>query len=1336
MEIVTKSKKKQVEMGYIMGRLKSSIAFVLIFVISVLEICGNVCFEVKAEAEKVTVYFVDATAEGWISRDSAVIELVDNTRGHDAYMMSTNDNKVWHAVIPATAYNITFNRYDGKKSVLWNSWSAGGRDGRVTYQAEGASNGRWTDDNLDKKGFQEGDKVYLDFSDFTDWCKDGAVCYINFTAASKEQNQGKNILIANADKSVYNPVRVTEEVEAYVYQYTVTEKEAGSGSLRFWRGYGQTLWNCSALLTYEDYRQGMNCVKMTGWNAYNGSLIKREADEEEETGADECWEDMQDTDGDGLPDIYEEEIGTDKENPDTDGDGLTDGFEVLYASSDPLNPSTLENGISDAAVDADEDGLTMLEEAAQKTDPLHADTDGDGLKDGEEVKVYGTDPLNPDTDGDGIEDGDEALLGLDPLNEKTFGYPDAEHKSVQKLDYDHVILKEINQDNEDYKLGLEVEARGSVFRDLLVRESAYSAALENGSILGKAPELIYAEEENLENMKLTFQISPQNIHEEYSAKDLEGIKRYNIFWFHEGENILVPLNTAVDEEACTISTVVEQAGTYCVMDMEKWLSNLGCEMMDKVPVSPGDLDVPQIYAMELEEAGEKNVDEKSAGEKVQVKKSADEKSVSEKNVDEINTDEKSVSEKNVNEINTDEKSISENNVGEINTDGINAGERMSLTGSAVQENGESVSINEMEAAAFTRNAVPESKSKIDVVFNINNNVDGLTSLEFANIKSNMEIIGKSLFYETKDVRIYVLDQHGKAVRTSFGQYYANNITQLSRMLEQLWNTPPQTPYIDEQVDTMLHTIGLRTDAFKTAVFFGDSYMTDDTDSLIGKIAAANIHCCVIEPGTLPDSWYDRLSKATDGLLVYSYADFADEILNYIYGYKPNVPVSKYNMLTSAGLELIVLKSELEENGSTDTDGDGLTDWKEVNQQRVKVKADGSVELYTYKDYVDKFVFIPEPHYEWARRYAGTVNAAGKSLDEIMSAIYVLPVLSNPVKGDSDDDGILDGDEFEWDGVDERYKHIGPLHKDTVETFFPEISRDGNNKPDYPSYITIKDNDVTLHARIVIKGNTKSSAFRALKVTGLKPEQQSEADKITARTGQNATLKELVLDGVPERWNGTYEGSKYDFYKGLKVNFKVELTEVTNPESFKNIIEVTIKDGVCGKSNQSVRSGWRTNCNRYVTIYSSFCEDKEHTNKSKIINGCKEYDEKLYHPAQYEGTVAHEFGHVFGLWDMYYKANNGYQPISNEEIKYYAEKDELFGLPQIKGMMKVNGSACANDIEMVLLAFTENKWQYYVPSGTSRKISKAIKSDVEYDNNNDKNNTVYKWNDIICEFEVK
>ena len=47
---------------------------------------------------------------------------------------------------------------------------------------------------------------------------------------------------------------------------------------------------------------------------------------------------MVDTDGDGLLDTEELELGTDPTNPDTDGDGLTDGEEVLGVD-DPATPA-------------------------------------------------------------------------------------------------------------------------------------------------------------------------------------------------------------------------------------------------------------------------------------------------------------------------------------------------------------------------------------------------------------------------------------------------------------------------------------------------------------------------------------------------------------------------------------------------------------------------------------------------------------------------------------------------------------------------------------------------------------------------------------------------------------------------------------------------------------------------------------------------------------------------------------------------------------------------------------------------------------------------------------
>ncbi|ALC04872.1 hypothetical protein CDES_02050 [Corynebacterium deserti GIMN1.010] len=105
-----------------------------------------------------------------------------------------------------------------------------------------------------------------------------------------------------------------------------------------------------------------------------------------------------DSDGDGIPDVVEftgwkvssgKIYRTDPNNADTDSDGLSDGeeagegFDAVYA------------------------GLA---------DPTEADSDGDGLEDREEVlgwtttrgEQFFTDPMKPDTDGDRLDDGVEA----------------------------------------------------------------------------------------------------------------------------------------------------------------------------------------------------------------------------------------------------------------------------------------------------------------------------------------------------------------------------------------------------------------------------------------------------------------------------------------------------------------------------------------------------------------------------------------------------------------------------------------------------------------------------------------------------------------------------------------------------------------------------------------------------------------------------------------------------------------------------------------------------------------------------------------------------------------
>jgi hypothetical protein len=78
--------------------------------------------------------------------------------------------------------------------------------------------------------------------------------------------------------------------------------------------------------------------------------------------------------------------------------GVAVGGQALTGSSDP-----------------DGDGLTNDQELQLGTDSKNADTDRDGLMDGDEVKIYRTDPLKADSDGDGYSDGVEVKGGYNPI---------------------------------------------------------------------------------------------------------------------------------------------------------------------------------------------------------------------------------------------------------------------------------------------------------------------------------------------------------------------------------------------------------------------------------------------------------------------------------------------------------------------------------------------------------------------------------------------------------------------------------------------------------------------------------------------------------------------------------------------------------------------------------------------------------------------------------------------------------------------------------------------------------------------------------------------------------
>lgn len=105
-----------------------------------------------------------------------------------------------------------------------------------------------------------------------------------------------------------------------------------------------------------------------------------------------------DPDMDGLPNLDEQTVFTDPNEPDSDGDGDNDGFEVNDRGTLPLNPDSDDDGILDGN-EKGADGV-IEEEGDLLTDPLNSDSDGDTFDDGLEV-TFGSDPTDvasiPDT---------------------------------------------------------------------------------------------------------------------------------------------------------------------------------------------------------------------------------------------------------------------------------------------------------------------------------------------------------------------------------------------------------------------------------------------------------------------------------------------------------------------------------------------------------------------------------------------------------------------------------------------------------------------------------------------------------------------------------------------------------------------------------------------------------------------------------------------------------------------------------------------------------------------------------------------------------------------------
>ena len=118
-----------------------------------------------------------------------------------------------------------------------------------------------------------------------------------------------------------------------------------------------------------------------------------------------------------------------------------------------------------------------------------------------------------------------------------------------------------------------------------------------------------------------------------------------------------------------------------------------------------------------------------------------------------------------------------------------------------------------------------------------------------------------------------------------------------------------------------------------------------------------------------------------------------------------------------------------------------------------------------------------------------------------------------------------------------------------------------------------------------------------------------------------------------------------------------------------------------------------------------------TNKEWKIKGrktifirCK--GEEVTDYEKIRGIVRHEFGHVLGLGDLYYEEAKGFDGVEKgtyEELDTYHICDKIYHLV----MCDKHGAISNNDIEMIVLAFSENAMQNYQPTSMNYDVSEAL-----------------------------
>lgn len=212
----------------------------------------------------------------------------------------------------------------------------------------------------------------------------------------------------------------------------------------------------------------------------------------------------------------------------------------------------------------------------------------------------------------------------------------------------------------------------------------------------------------------------------------------------------------------------------------------------------------------------------------------------------------------------------------------------------------------------------------------------------------------------------------------------------------------------------------------------------------------------------------------------------------------------------------------------------------------------------------------------------------------------------------------------------------------------------------------------------IKDAAKRSIFRRSVIEGIKAWEGS----YTVFGGQKVEVRMIVSDSEQRAFDNVY-------VMPLTKNIDDELEEVMSDlgekereKRVKAMYERTIATAIVGNRLKS----WSVTSRKFVII--------------------RERGGDLGDAGHIKEIMKHEFGHVLGLGDLYMDEELGLGGVDAEkypELISYKLYDSYYNLV----MCNASGPISNNDIEMVILAFSENRLQAYQTDGMTKCVSKAL-----------------------------